>query len=551
MIIPLKKTYRDKTLDGAFAVRGSYTGYGFDTETEQIVPISGNHVGTFLDPPPVDLDWPIDLAFNNTCDENRETNGNYTVREFYHVRQTGTSPATFRIVLVENSPFCGYAPPPPTCELIADSAQVSGRTATIPARGGRGVLQYRLDGSAVSQGSNVFRDLAPGEHVVLVVDAGLAGCQQEVRFTIAAPEQELSFPTGPAESLHHALRPIWEQVTGYSAGTLLRLELWVETLHLAGDYQLVYAAQKVVATAGVASFRLDGILKDLLETEAPSLLANATVLLRKPIRNFFCRTRPVAATTGELGVGQNRPLRTVLLAGLHMTGTFMTTQPLRRTMVQQQPEFLYYLAQTATQVRRVVVAGNGTRTTETEQVDAPAVAGWHLLQVRVYGLALPPDARQVEITMLDDLGNGISETRTYELEATVATRRVFLFASPAGGVDTLVTTGNLVATLEVKPDVAERAPEVTDGVRVALRQTWQLPAERTRQVATGWRTPDELRWLQCFALSWQVWEVVVGALQPVVVGKRTVVHSRDERKLEGLRFDYEYAAEETAWNQLR
>ena len=199
----------------------------------------------------------------------------------------------------------------------------------------------------------------------------------------------------------------------------------------------------------------------------------------------------------------------------------------------------------------MVVAGNGTRTAQLEAVYLAEPTPWRLLRVRVYGVALPADTQQVEVTVLDADGNALSETRTYALETTVATRRVFLFASPAGGVDTLVTTGNLVATLEVKPSLAERAPEPRDAGRLPLQQAWQLPAERTRKVATGWLTPQQLHWLQCFALSWQAWEVVAGVLEPIVVGKRTVVNSRDERKLEGLSFEYEYAAEQAAWEQLR
>lgn len=558
MLIFLNVTYGPQNGDGAGGSYADYAGYGFETDTRQIQNVSGRWRGAFLQTKPADVRWPASVAFWSDCEDAQLPA--YAARRYYHVGERA-----FTTDVQLNSEYCGYVAPAKTCALVVATPQVSGTTATVTATGAHGAVQFRLDGSGASFSSGTFTDLAPGEHTVLVVDTGLAGCEQTVRFTIDGPAgpgepgtppapgtpPEPGFPTGAATSLEYALRPIWESVSGYAPGTLVELALWVEVgAYGGGDYAPVYAARQVVPRGGVVQFRLDGILRDQLQTAAP---VRASAVLEAPIRHYFTRTAAVDATTQLRGGTGNGPLRVALLAGLALPGRFLTTHPAQKQVLDWRHELLYFLTPAElvgpqVVVQRVLYYENGPSETDHETILLPATT-YRLLTTPLLHW-LPPGVQRVELQLLDGAFRPLSEPRTYALATTTSPLRVFRFASPAGGVDTLYATGLGTATLAVKVEVAETAPQPGQPAGTARQQAWQLTPERTRRVAVGWRTPAELRWLQSFALSWQAWLVEGEQLQSVVVGKRTLTYQRDERTLEGLTFEYELASEEAAWLEL-
>lgn len=76
-------------------------------------------------------------------------------------------------------------------DLTVCSGDADG-VASIAASGGDGDYTYSIDGSPTSQASNIFENLAEGDHIVTIVDGN--GCDNQVQFTVA-PAPEITFTT--------------------------------------------------------------------------------------------------------------------------------------------------------------------------------------------------------------------------------------------------------------------------------------------------------------------------------------------------------------------
>ncbi|WP_375436667.1 hypothetical protein [uncultured Hymenobacter sp.] len=110
MIIHLKATYSATGLDGAGNPSASYVGYGFDTESDTIVGVSGTWRGAALENKPADIYVPDGNIFWNTCGET-DTPTQYTATLYHHVRPTGSGYGSFTTSTEANSLYCNYVPP--------------------------------------------------------------------------------------------------------------------------------------------------------------------------------------------------------------------------------------------------------------------------------------------------------------------------------------------------------------------------------------------------------------------------------------------------------
>ena len=206
-------------------------------------------------------------------------------------------------------------------------------------------------------------------------------------------------------------------------------------------------------------------------------------------------------------------------------------------------------------VERTLTLRDGTATSESEAVALAGddAQGYRLLRIPLRRGPLPAEVASATVRVVVAADNTqLTEPARYELRPLPAdVVRTFLFLNPVGGLDTLTTTGRGVASLEGVGAEATRVALPTDAPQTPLRSTWQLDDTRKLTASTGWLSRAEQRWLQAFVLSTQFWELRAGAFVPVVVGKRQLLYSRDERKLQALSFEYALASEEANWEELR
>ena len=232
----------------------------------------------------------------------------------------------------KNSPLCEAGP----CGLRIDRVTVTETSATVITSGGVGVLSYSLDEGASAQSSNRFLGLYPGTYTVTVLDDANADCLASQEFSIVGAQTEPPAVEPPPSLVPAGIslvrRTVWEQVSTYPAGTLVRLELFVETEHNRRDYANVYSAQKVADQSGTVNFQLDKVLRDRLAPQLPPLEQPATVFEPQLMLNYFTQTRAVDELTNELGKPTRRPLRAALLSGLDMRGQFLSTAPPTRRL---------------------------------------------------------------------------------------------------------------------------------------------------------------------------------------------------------------------------
>lgn len=456
-----------------------------------------------------------------------------------------------------NSLLCNYVPP--TCDLSQPVGTVVGTTATITGvTGNRGQLRYYLNQATVAQTSNVFVGLPVGSHTVRVVDVGTPNCEKSVTFTVADATVEPSLPDTAPISLELALRPIWEVVEDYAAGALLLLELWVETAHNAGDYQKVYQARKVVGRDGTIGFQLDGILFYQLEHHAPDLAETSATFATRVLLNYFTRVRVVDPATQEPGVGVNRAVRTVLLAGLAMPGAFLTTQPSTKKVPEGQPEFLYFLNPVAGPativVHRAQLLADGTRVEATEAVDLDTAgfAAFRLVCIPVFATALDADAVRLQVCVKSAAGLALTAVQTYDIIPLPQRRRVMLFGNPCGGIDTVLLKGPGQAVLEVKSELAEGAGDWTTTPQTALRKSGELKPDWEKRATSGWLSQRQIHWLQAVLLTPAAWLHTSLGLKAIVLTKRVLPpYERDSQNLAGLTLEYKWANEQMEWEELR
>lgn len=561
MIHQLKVTYGPRIMDGSFGMSATFSGYGFDDSTLSIVPVAGTWRGAFLEPTPADVDVPENSPFWFDCSGATAAN-EYEALGYYHVR----AGATFRTAPEPQCMFCGFVPPvtpAPTCELVANPAVVVGQQVTLSASGNRGPLRFSLDDELTTQASAVFNRLSAGDYTATIIDTGTPGCKRTVTFRVygaAGPLPDIPAPVGAPESVSLALAPVWETITGLIPGTLLRLELWMESSHQDRDYQRVYRAQKVAGNDGAVSFRLDGVLSSRLRHEPLAADATDCVLVERAVLNYFCRTKVLDKLTGLERDPRNLPLRTALLASLDQPGGWLTNQPNGKILLPGQAEHLYWLSPRqvsgAVTVRRALGLANGLTSVDQEvvQLASAGVARYRLLAVPVLpGGSAPAGALRAEVQILDEDGVPLTCIRYYHIEqpAPSVVHRQFVFATPFGGLDTLVTSGNGTKTLEVKAETAERGEQQGDGPGTPTAWHWGLEEQRRHRVATGWLSKEQLHWLQGFVLARQIWRRHAGVPVPILPVKRQLGHERDQPLLEGLTFEYELASAQANREQVR
>ncbi len=555
-LIFCKVTYGPTTSDGSFAPRANYSGVAFDTDTLQMVPVSGTWRGAMLDPKPADvylntgdvIYWvcPLDL-----------TDHTATMYRFTRVGDT------FTTSVEGDSVYCGYvAPDTRTCNILISDVVVTEDTATIQTTGAIGPLAYSLNGGATKQSSPLFEDLAGDtDYVATVLDFGatLPGCKHSVPFKTAAYD-----PLASAAAVDELPRFCFAGnpvvVTARSARPLrnIRVEVYVETAHRSGAFTRVYEAKRRTDADNTTVLDVADILMAQLQAELNP--APGWHTLTKPIRNWFVRVADINPATGKPGMWTTSNNSVVLRGGLppepledgadyFLNGPrFMTWAPSTKQVGAHHREVVQLLVLDVSPgsiILQPMNAAGQLLDISAEAYQVPAVPA------PVANLVVPPaldvlqrarltqfvlnledfgDAHMLEMSVDDDgIITGMIRFVIDRLNRNEP--RQLIFENSLAGFDTVAMTGKLSGRLGIESSGVEvYRPLQAGAISASQELSWPTaPIATSYKLSTGLTSTRWLEYLQELVTPGrQVFEYYAGRIRPIILTTKELNTYEDE-----------------------
>ncbi|MGI4760910.1 MAG: SprB repeat-containing protein [Janthinobacterium lividum] len=444
-------------------------------------------------------------------------------------------------------------------ELVVDVATTD-TSITLTARGGLPPYQYAWDdGSALPTRTG----LSAGTYVCVVTDA--RGVTKRIEVTLSAYHYNwsqnpitLSLDAGPAYRLDPTTKP----------NLSFLCEVWVELDYLSGVFTPVGTTLEQPADrAGRTTFEVQALLAAFLQHHVPAPASVGVVRADALFRRYFLRHAEQfgAVPTPQPSLSLERNY--VVLGGLNFyearqntwftdyqprVQPFLTWEPPAKAVLDDQPEFLYFMVRKDPGAFRVQVR---TRFTDgSEQVAAqPAVGNVHDFEVyclpvgyQALGLgALGKDVRwwEVFVTTVDGL-TVLSETRRFVRERRVFPhRRYFLFATSLGGMATYAALGEAVRDVEVTGTEASRtlAPDYDPQLGDTAVQARAL--RPVVKVAAGPRTRAQLLASQDLLLSRRVLLLAGPRWLPGFIKAKTSTLLDESKLVQTQEFEFYLATE--------
>ncbi|MGI4762329.1 MAG: SprB repeat-containing protein [Janthinobacterium lividum] len=310
-------------------------------------------------------------------------------------------------------------------------------------------------------------------------------------------------------------------------------EVWVELEYLSGDFaQVGTTLEQPADRTGRTVFQVQALLAAFLQHHVPAPASPDVVRADSLFRRYYLRH---AEQFGEVPVPQpslSLERNYVVLGGLSFyeasqatwftdyqprVQPFLTWEPTSKAVLDDQPEFLYFMVRKNPEAFRVQARARFTDGSEVvvglgEQADVRDFevyclpVGYPALLAALGLAAAGKDVREWEVfvTTLDGL-TGLSETRRFVRERRVFPhRRYFLFATSLGGMATYAALGEAVRDVEVTGTEASRtlAPDYDPQLGDTAVQARAL--RPVVKVAAGPRTRAQLEASQDLLLSRRV-----------------------------------------------
>ena len=118
-------------------------------------------------------------------------------------------------------------------------------------------------------------------------------------------------------------------------------------------------------------------------------------------------------------------------------------------------------------------------------------------------------------------------------------RREFIFLNSLGAYDTFVATGRSESEIEYSYQVVDTP--FWPSAALSSRKNVRTDTFQTIKCNTGFISKDVLEWLPELFTSTEVYEIVNGALVPVVISPATILRHSDETGLYSVEFEYQQA----------
>jgi hypothetical protein len=360
-------------------------------------------------------------------------------------------------------------------ELVVDVATTD-TSITLTVSGGLPPYQYAwADGPALS----VRKGLSAGTYKCVVTDA--RGTTKRIEVTLSAYHYNwsenpiiLALDAGDAYRLDPTTKP----------NLSFLCEVWVEQDYLSGKFApMGTTLEQPADRQGRTVFQVQALLAAFLAPHVPAPASPAITRADSVFRRYYLRH---AQQYGDVPVAQPAialERNYVVLGGLNFyeasqatwftdyqprVQPFLSWEPTPKAVLDDQPEFLYFMVRKAPEAFRVQVRvrfsdGSEQLTSGGEQAGVRDFEVY-CLPVGYQALALGTlgkDVRwwEVAVLSLDGL-TVLSETRRFVRERRVFPhRRYFLFATSLGGMATYAALGEAQTDAEVTGTEASRTPE--------------------------------------------------------------------------------------------
>ncbi|WP_201979392.1 SprB repeat-containing protein [Hymenobacter rubidus] len=446
---------------------------------------------------------------------------------------------------------------------LAVTVQSIGPNITLQVTGGSGLYTYLWSDGATTRDRT---GLAAGPYSVTITDA--LGCSTEVAVQVntdlffwSRNPITLALDAGNAYRLDHTLKP----------NLTFLCEVWVEKVYLSGDFTLVGGVLEQPADRdGRTEFQVQALLDTFLQHHVPPVGATGVLRADPLFRRFYLKhaesfgDTPVRAATtvlvqnyvvlGGLNFYESRS-RTFFTTYQPAVKPFLTWEPPVKSVLADQPEFLYYLVSESPAGFRFQLRVQYTDGTN-EVLNLGGVDTVRLHEVycrpvgyQALGLASLAGPKQVLwwetwVTTPDE-ATVLSETRRFVLDTRVFPhRRYLLFATSLGGMATYAALGEALTEGEVTGD--EGARTLTPYSDPLLGDT----AVQTRQLrpvvklASGPRTRAQMQAAQDLLLSRRVLLLDQGRWVPGFIKAKTSPLRDESKNVPTLDFDFYLTTEE-------
>ncbi|UOQ99913.1 SprB repeat-containing protein [Hymenobacter sp. 5317J-9] len=406
--------------------------------------------------------------------------------------------------------------------------QKTGADVALQVSGGTGLYTFLWDDGVTTRDRTGLSD---GPHSCVITD--VLGCSKEINLVVTSDvffwsrnPITLALDAGAAYRADPTTKP----------NLTFLCEVWVEKDYLSGAFELVGGVLEQPADRdGRTVFQVETLLDVFLQHHVPAVGLSGVVRADPMFRRFYLKyaesygTPPVRSGTSVLT--QNY----VVLGGLNFYESrartffdryqgavmpFLTWEPPAKTVVADQPEFLYYLVSKSTagfrfQLRvqytdgtNEVINLGGVDNVRLHEVYCRPV-GYEALQLAAIAESAGADKVvlwwEIFVTTPDE-ATALSEVRRYELDRkTYPKRRFFLFATSLGGMATYAALGEAqVVDVELTGEESSRTltpdSDPLDG-DTAVRTRALRPVMK---VASGKRSRAQMEASQDFLLSRRV-----------------------------------------------
>lgn len=129
--------------------------------------------------------------------------------------------------------------------------------------------------------------------------------------------------------------------------------------------------------------------------------------------------------------------------------------------------------------------------------------------------------------------------------------RVFLFTNSMGGVDTLRTVGDYENVPEFETDITTRQYYTDDASHLGMNASNQAYVQETFKVFSGWRTQEEIDWIEEFFLAKYKVEVIdVNTYEPIVITSKKYRKHKTKVFLKGIEIEYYHQSKSPVTKRL-
>lgn len=247
---------------------------------------------------------------------------------------------------------------------------------------------------------------------------------------------------------------------------------------------------------------------------------------------------------------------TNFLAKLAANKNFLTNQPKEKIIGKDQIEKLYYLSwrYTSGDLRLYVKINYNDGSVHEFLKQTFVLSEMHNVyevivsyaQLQIEAIAPTKIIESYEVYLRSRLADDsipiTSETRKYVVDPqTYSEERYFIFQNSLGGFDTLRTTESFQKETNYTRHFSEILNIPAFTVKNPSIKQFSAFEEQTFKTSSGFLSRDSIEWLRDFLLSNKRYEIINGALFPIIITSENVIIREKDSHLYALEFEYKRA----------